>query len=198
MYCNLIKQVHYIIICYVTGSRKNHLQWLWSWGICTTKKTLANIRQNGIHVGEMTVKETLDFSARCQGVVFRYNTFQFSLISSFFSLLFSKIWFYYLELLEEITRREREDGILPEAEIDLFMKIVMLLETHFPFSENSPPLRSPYECHNGVLIFITLWFIFLFNLGDWCGGSRKQSHYWLHAQGEWVILQLKYYDDWGH
>ncbi|KAH0708801.1 hypothetical protein KY284_010228 [Solanum tuberosum] len=42
----------------------------------------------------MTVKETLDFSARCQGVGFRY------------------------ELLEELTRREREAGIFPEAEID--------------------------------------------------------------------------------
>uniref|UniRef100_M1DL27 ABC transporter family, pleiotropic drug resistance protein n=1 Tax=Solanum tuberosum TaxID=4113 RepID=M1DL27_SOLTU len=62
------------------------------------QKTSAYIRQNDIHVGEMTVKETLDFPARCQGVGFRY------------------------ELLEELTKREREAGIFPEAEIDLFMK----------------------------------------------------------------------------
>ncbi|KAH0773181.1 hypothetical protein KY290_010318 [Solanum tuberosum] len=62
------------------------------------QKTSAYIRQNDIHVGEMTAKETLDFPARCQGVGFRY------------------------ELLEELTKREREAGIFPEAEIDLFMK----------------------------------------------------------------------------
>lgn len=37
------------------------------------QKTSAYISQNDIHVGEMTVKETLDFSARCQGVGSRYG-----------------------------------------------------------------------------------------------------------------------------
>lgn len=32
------------------------------------RRTSAYISQNDVHVGEMTVKETLDFSARCQGV----------------------------------------------------------------------------------------------------------------------------------
>lgn len=32
------------------------------------KKTSAYISQYDIHVPEMTVKETIDFSARCQGV----------------------------------------------------------------------------------------------------------------------------------
>ncbi|KAC9560170.1 hypothetical protein E3N88_45634 [Mikania micrantha] len=62
------------------------------------RKTSAYISQNDVHIGEMTVKETLDFSARCQGVGSR------------------------LELLTEIARREKEAGIFPEAEIDLFMK----------------------------------------------------------------------------
>ncbi|KAG6418324.1 hypothetical protein SASPL_120527 [Salvia splendens] len=62
------------------------------------QKTSAYISQNDVHVGEMTVKETLDFSARCQGVGSRY------------------------ELLTELARREREAGIFPEAEVDLFMK----------------------------------------------------------------------------
>lgn len=62
------------------------------------QKTSAYISQNDIHVGEMTVKETLDFSARCQGVGSRY------------------------ELLTELARREREAGIFPDAEVDLFMK----------------------------------------------------------------------------
>lgn len=32
------------------------------------QRTSAYISQYDVHVGEMTVKETLDFSARCQGV----------------------------------------------------------------------------------------------------------------------------------
>ncbi|KAK3002200.1 hypothetical protein RJ639_021006, partial [Escallonia herrerae] len=62
------------------------------------QKTSAYISQNDVHVGEMTVKETLDFSARCQGVGSRY------------------------ELLTELARREKDAGIFPEPEIDLFMK----------------------------------------------------------------------------
>ncbi|XP_031255754.1 ABC transporter G family member 29-like [Pistacia vera] len=62
------------------------------------QKTSAYISQNDVHVGVMTVKETLDFSARCQGVGSRY------------------------ELLTELARREKDAGILPEAEVDLFMK----------------------------------------------------------------------------
>ena len=37
------------------------------------RKTSAYISQNDVHVGEMTVKETLDFSARCQGVGTRFG-----------------------------------------------------------------------------------------------------------------------------
>ncbi|KAK7261777.1 hypothetical protein RIF29_28096 [Crotalaria pallida] len=62
------------------------------------RKTSAYISQNDVHIGEMTVKETLDFSARCQGVGTRYD------------------------LLAELNRREKEAGIFPEAEVDLFMK----------------------------------------------------------------------------
>lgn len=65
-------------------------------------KTSAYISQNDVHVGEMTVKETLDFSARCQGVGSRY------------------------ELLSELARREKDAGIFPEAEVDLFMKAVAM------------------------------------------------------------------------
>ncbi|KAI3671594.1 hypothetical protein L1987_87333 [Smallanthus sonchifolius] len=62
------------------------------------RRTAAYISQMDIHAGEMTVKETLDFSARCQGVGSR------------------------LEMLTELARREKEAGIFPEAEVDLFMK----------------------------------------------------------------------------
>ncbi|EPS67720.1 hypothetical protein M569_07054, partial [Genlisea aurea] len=62
------------------------------------RKTSAYISQNDVHVGEMTVKETLDFSAKCQGVGSRYD------------------------LLSELARREREGGIFPDSEVDFFMK----------------------------------------------------------------------------
>ncbi|GAB2293477.1 transcription factor [Dionaea muscipula] len=61
-------------------------------------KTSAYISQNDVHIGLMTVKETLDFSARCQGVGSRY------------------------ELLSELVRREKQAGIYPDPEVDLFMK----------------------------------------------------------------------------
>ncbi|KAD2806219.1 hypothetical protein E3N88_39596 [Mikania micrantha] len=62
------------------------------------RKTSAYISQYDLHVGEMTVKETFDFAARCQGVG-------------------SKI-----ELIAELARREKQAGVFPEADVDLFMK----------------------------------------------------------------------------
>ncbi|BFG24412.1 hypothetical protein CerSpe_106880 [Prunus speciosa] len=66
------------------------------------QKTSAYISQNDVHIGVMTVQETLDFSARCQGVGTRY------------------------ELLSELARREKAAGIFPEPELDLFMKAISL------------------------------------------------------------------------
>ncbi|XP_061340261.1 pleiotropic drug resistance protein 2-like isoform X2 [Gastrolobium bilobum] len=66
------------------------------------RKTCAYISQDDIHHGEMTVRETLDFSGRCLGVGTRY------------------------EMLVELSRRERETGIKPDPEIDAFMKAVAL------------------------------------------------------------------------
>ncbi|KAJ7565358.1 hypothetical protein O6H91_02G066900 [Diphasiastrum complanatum] len=62
------------------------------------QKTSAYISQHDLHVGEMTVRETLEFSARCQGVGTRY------------------------EMLSELVKREKQAGIFPEAEIDFYMK----------------------------------------------------------------------------
>jgi len=39
------------------------------------QKTAAYISQRDLHVGEMTVRETLDFSAKCQGTGTRYGEF---------------------------------------------------------------------------------------------------------------------------
>lgn len=62
------------------------------------QRSCAYISQHDLHYGEMTVRETLDFSGRCLGVGTRY------------------------ELLAELSRREKEAGIKPDPEIDAFMK----------------------------------------------------------------------------
>ncbi|PNT22284.2 hypothetical protein POPTR_008G024400v4 [Populus trichocarpa] len=66
------------------------------------QRTCAYISQHDLHHGEMTVRETLDFSGRCLGVGARY------------------------ELLAELLRREKEAGIKPDPEIDAFMKAIAM------------------------------------------------------------------------
>ncbi|XAR60104.1 Xenobiotic-transporting ATPase [Bertholletia excelsa] len=62
------------------------------------QRTSAYISQHDLHYGQMTVRETLDFSGRCLGVGTRYD------------------------MLIELSRREKEAGIKPDPEIDAFMK----------------------------------------------------------------------------
>ncbi|KAG4400326.1 hypothetical protein GLYMA_07G033500v4 [Glycine max] len=62
------------------------------------QRTAAYISQHDVHIGEMTVRETLAFSARCQGVGTRYD------------------------LLSELARREKEAKIKPDPDIDVYMK----------------------------------------------------------------------------
>ncbi|ONI01101.1 hypothetical protein PRUPE_6G121500 [Prunus persica] len=62
------------------------------------QRTSAYISQHDLHYGEMTVRETLDFSGRCLGVGTRYD------------------------MLVEMSRREKDSGVKPDPEIDAFMK----------------------------------------------------------------------------
>ncbi|KAK1311943.1 Pleiotropic drug resistance protein 3 [Acorus calamus] len=66
------------------------------------ERTAAYISQHDLHIGEMTVRETLAFSARCQGVGTRYD------------------------MLVELSRREKEANIKPDPDIDVFMKAASL------------------------------------------------------------------------
>ncbi|CAL5017868.1 unnamed protein product [Urochloa decumbens] len=61
-------------------------------------KTSAYVSQRDLHVPEMTVRETLDFSARFQGVGWK------------------------ADILEEVFRKEEEARIIPDPDIDMFMK----------------------------------------------------------------------------
>ncbi|KAI3455373.1 hypothetical protein Pfo_012036 [Paulownia fortunei] len=62
--------------------------------------TAAYISQHDVHIGELTVRETLEFSARCQGIGSRY------------------------EMLSELSRREKNAQIKPDPDVDIFMKAV--------------------------------------------------------------------------
>ncbi|XP_010273227.1 PREDICTED: ABC transporter G family member 39-like [Nelumbo nucifera] len=62
------------------------------------QRTSAYISQHDMHNGEMTVRETLDFSVRCQGAGYRKD------------------------VLMELERREKTQSIKPDPYIDLFMK----------------------------------------------------------------------------
>ncbi|CAA2995350.1 pleiotropic drug resistance 3 [Olea europaea subsp. europaea] len=64
------------------------------------QKTSAYISQYDLHISEMTVRETLDFSSRCQGIGSR------------------------AEILTELTRREKEARIVPDPDIDTYMKAI--------------------------------------------------------------------------
>ncbi|KAL9680966.1 hypothetical protein QQ045_012747 [Rhodiola kirilowii] len=66
------------------------------------QKTSAYISQHDVHMGVLTVNETLDYSARFQGVGNRY------------------------ELLKELVEKEQVTGSVPDVNLDLFMKVSSL------------------------------------------------------------------------
>ncbi|KAF7803822.1 pleiotropic drug resistance protein 3-like [Senna tora] len=62
------------------------------------QKTSAYISQYDVHIPEMTVREIVDFSARCQGVGSRAG------------------------IMMELSRKEKEAGIIPNPDVDTYMK----------------------------------------------------------------------------
>ncbi|KZV47395.1 pleiotropic drug resistance protein 3-like [Dorcoceras hygrometricum] len=64
------------------------------------QKTSAYISQYDQHIPEMTVRETLDFSSRCQGIGSR------------------------AEIMTQLTKREKEAKIVPDPDIDTYMKAI--------------------------------------------------------------------------
>ncbi|KAK3416796.1 hypothetical protein EUGRSUZ_H02558 [Eucalyptus grandis] len=72
------------------------------------QRTAAYISQHNLHIGEMTVRETLAFSTRCQGVGSRYEML----------ILLPAL----ADMLSELSRREKAANIKPDPDIDIFMK----------------------------------------------------------------------------
>uniref|UniRef100_A0A0D9XCM5 ABC transporter domain-containing protein n=1 Tax=Leersia perrieri TaxID=77586 RepID=A0A0D9XCM5_9ORYZ len=62
------------------------------------RRSAAYVSQHDLHMGELTVRETINFSAKCQGIGHRYD------------------------LLMELSRREKEENIKPDPEIDIYLK----------------------------------------------------------------------------
>ncbi|KAL6655738.1 hypothetical protein ACP70R_006564 [Stipagrostis hirtigluma subsp. patula] len=62
------------------------------------RRSAAYVSQNDLHMGELTVRETVKFSAKCQGIGHRYD------------------------LLLELSRREKEANIIPDPETDMYLK----------------------------------------------------------------------------
>ncbi|KAH7845456.1 hypothetical protein Vadar_002249 [Vaccinium darrowii] len=68
------------------------------------QRTSAYVSQQDWHMAEMTVRETLDFSGRCQGVGFKHN------------------------MLLELLKREKENRTIPDEDLDIFIKALALGE----------------------------------------------------------------------
>ncbi|KAM3377924.1 hypothetical protein P3S68_010337 [Capsicum galapagoense] len=64
------------------------------------QKTSAYISQNDLHFPEMTVRETLEYSSRFLGVGSR------------------------ADIMSDLSRREKEAGIIPDPDIDTYMKAI--------------------------------------------------------------------------
>lgn len=66
------------------------------------QRTSAYVSQQDWHAAEMTVRETLEFAGHCQGVGIKYD------------------------MLMELLRREKNEGIKPDEDLDIFMKALAL------------------------------------------------------------------------
>ena len=75
----------------------------------------------------MTVRETLDFSARCQGIGSRAGRPFFvhvPKIINFCMQIIIPLKFLVIEdMMKEVSRREKQAGIVPEPDIDTYMKV---------------------------------------------------------------------------
>ena len=97
------------------------------------QKTSAYISQYDLHIPEMTVREIIDFSARCQGVGTRAGK-----VPCFLHVIIPWVVVYsykcklkltsispYADIMREVNRREKEAGIVPDPDVDTYMKVII-------------------------------------------------------------------------
>lgn len=118
------------------------------------QRTSAYISQQDLHIGEMTVRETLSFSARCQGVGPRYGQNIIQVFTYFFPpsrnynvvIVYGNLWFFlffFADMLTELSRREKAANIKPDPDLDIIMKVE--IQCHFLFSKSNTFLGL--ACH---------------------------------------------------
>lgn len=118
------------------------------------QRTSAYISQQDLHIGEMTVRETLSFSARCQGVGPRYGQLQSFHIqlnealfkAPFFEEIVCQI-FVFADMLTELSRREKAANIKPDPDLDIVMKVEY---DHIDF-------QNPFSFFVRTFVFLN-WF----------------------------------------
>ncbi|KAI3825373.1 hypothetical protein L1987_06856 [Smallanthus sonchifolius] len=98
---------------------------------CVPQTTSAYVSQQDWHVTEMTVKETLDLAARCQGVGFKYD------------------------MRTELTR-EKIARIRPDEDLDIFMKGLNPLMFVFSLVGNSTYVARSLETKSSSQICLLL------------------------------------------
>ncbi|XP_062025266.1 ABC transporter G family member 37-like isoform X3 [Rosa rugosa] len=91
------------------------------------QKTSAYISQYVLHISEMTVREALDFAARCQGIGSRAGALFSSHLMAiviFYKTRFNLEAVTTTYIMKEVTRREKQEGIVPDSDIDTYMKAI--------------------------------------------------------------------------
>lgn len=91
------------------------------------QRTSAYVSQQDWHMAEMTVREVLEFSGRCQG------------------------FGYKRDMLVELLRREKNAGIHPDEELDLFIKAVVLGDRTSLISEYLMKILGLDICSNTLV-----------------------------------------------
>ncbi|XP_037466688.1 ABC transporter G family member 44 isoform X1 [Triticum dicoccoides] len=93
------------------------------------QRSAAYISQHDLHIAEMTVRETLAFSARCQGVGSRYGELKIDqvmvdklLLSLYNCVLIPDV--LVPDMLTELSRREKAANIKPDPDLDVYMKAI--------------------------------------------------------------------------
>ena len=85
-------------------------------------RTAAYVPQDDVHTGEMTVRETLDFSARVQGAGFRAGECCRVCSGGGGGEGGLSGCVECSDMGRELERREKEGGIKPDATMDAFVK----------------------------------------------------------------------------
>lgn len=121
----------------------------------------------------MTVREVLDFAARCQGIGSRAGLFYSHLIATVIihKTRFNLEAFATTDIMKEVTRREKQEGIVPDSDVDTYMKV-------WARFENRSFSSFPLCIHQFLSKYLENW-----TTGHFHRRVEKISHDRLHNKG---------------